>query len=63
MASRSKTPFSKRATDHPHPVAKRLFEIAETKKSNLVVSADLTDSKSLLECANSESTGLPAIPP
>jgi hypothetical protein len=55
MASLSKTPFSQRAAEHDHPVAKRLFEIAEAKKSNLVVSADLTDSESLLACADCKS--------
>ncbi|KAK4140967.1 Orotidine 5'-phosphate decarboxylase domain-containing protein [Dichotomopilus funicola] len=53
MASLSKLPFPERAVAHPHPVAKRLFQIAETKKSNLVISADLTDSESLLQCADS----------
>ncbi|KAK0724026.1 Orotidine 5'-phosphate decarboxylase [Apiosordaria backusii] len=52
MASRSKVPFPERAARHSHPVAKRLFSIAEAKKSNLVISADLTDSKKLLSCAD-----------
>jgi orotidine-5'-phosphate decarboxylase len=53
MASLSKLPFSERAVAHPHPLAKRLFQLPETKKSNLVISADLTDSESLLACADS----------
>ncbi|KAK7934547.1 orotidine 5'-phosphate decarboxylase [Apiospora marii] len=48
----SQRPYHERALQHPHPVAKRLFQVAELKKSNLVISADFTDSKSLLTCAD-----------
>lgn len=54
MSSLSKLPFPERAAKHHHPVVKRLFAIAEAKKSNLVISADLTDSKNLLACADSQ---------
>jgi orotidine-5'-phosphate decarboxylase len=52
MASRSTGTYSERAAGARHPVTKRLFSIAEEKKTNLVVSADLTDTKSLLKCAD-----------
>ncbi|TDZ30626.1 Orotidine 5'-phosphate decarboxylase [Colletotrichum spinosum] len=48
----SSVSYRERASRHPHPVARKLFEIAETKKSNLVISADLTDTASLLQCAD-----------
>lgn len=40
--------YHERSLQHPHPVAKRLFQVAELKKSNLVISADLTETKTLL---------------
>ncbi|KAF3918620.1 hypothetical protein AA313_de0203735 [Arthrobotrys entomopaga] len=52
MASKSKLSYGERAKQHPHPVARRLFEIAESKKTNVVVSADLTTSKELLDIAD-----------
>lgn len=55
MASKSNLPFGKRGEIHKHPVTKRLFQIAESKQSNLVISADFTDSKSLLKCADGKS--------
>ncbi|ORY70269.1 Orotidine 5'-phosphate decarboxylase [Pseudomassariella vexata] len=45
--------YGQRAAQHPNPVARRLFEIAKAKQSNLVVSADLTGTESLLKCADS----------
>lgn len=53
MASRSNVPFAKRAEQHKHPLAKRLFLLAEKKHSNVVLSADLTSTKALLELADS----------
>ncbi|KAK8030230.1 orotidine 5'-phosphate carboxylase [Apiospora rasikravindrae] len=44
--------YHERSLHHPHPVARRLFQIAELKKSNLVISADFTDTKALLACAD-----------
>ncbi|KAK8042848.1 orotidine 5'-phosphate decarboxylase [Apiospora phragmitis] len=48
----SQRSYQERALHHPHPVARRLFQIAESKKSNLVISADFTDIKALLACAD-----------
>ncbi|KAK8116464.1 orotidine 5'-phosphate decarboxylase PyrG [Apiospora kogelbergensis] len=44
--------YHERSLHHPHPVARRLFQVAEAKESNLVISADFTDTKSLLACAD-----------
>ncbi|KID74851.1 orotidine 5'-monophosphate decarboxylase, partial [Metarhizium brunneum ARSEF 3297] len=52
MASKSTVPYSSRAASHPHPVAKKLFRIADSKRSNLIISADFTDTESLLKCAD-----------
>lgn len=53
MGSISKVPFQELTARHRHLVAKRLFTITEAKKSNLVISVDLTDSKSLFAYADS----------
>lgn len=58
MTSQSRATYAARGQKHAHPVARHLFEIAELKQSNLVVSADLYDSKSLLELADSASPSL-----
>lgn len=55
MASKSTLSFGQRATNHPNALVKRLFNIAEKKKTNIVLSADLTTTKDLLEIANSKS--------
>src|SRR5689334_21401548 len=55
MASLSAESYRERARGDLHPVAKRLFEIADAKQSNLALSADVTDSKSFLELADSQS--------
>ena len=52
MSSLSTLPYSERATRHPHPVARLFLETAEAKKSNLIVSTDLTTSAELLKCAD-----------
>ncbi|KAL9021302.1 MAG: hypothetical protein Q9185_001507 [Variospora sp. 1 TL-2023] len=52
MASKSYLSYAKRAEQHPNPVAKRLFNTAEAKKSNVVISADLTTTKELLHLAD-----------
>ncbi|PGH13429.1 orotidine 5'-phosphate decarboxylase [Helicocarpus griseus UAMH5409] len=52
MSSKSHLPYSVRASRHPNPLAKQLFQIAEEKKSNVVVSADVTTSKELLDLAD-----------
>lgn len=51
MTSKSNLTYAQRSELNVHPLVKRLFDIAETKKSNLVISADLTDTRSLLRCA------------
>ncbi|KAK7222124.1 hypothetical protein V2G26_010127 [Clonostachys chloroleuca] len=51
MASKFTLPYHTRAASHQHPVAK-LFRIAEQKKSNLIISADFSDTESLLECVD-----------
>lgn len=52
MTSKSTLSYAERAKRHAHPVARRLFKIAEAKKSNVVVSADVTMTKELLELAD-----------
>lgn len=52
MSSKSQTPFGTRASCHPNPLARRLFEVAEAKKSNVTVSADVTTTKELLDLAD-----------
>jgi hypothetical protein len=55
MASKSTLPFAERYKHHPHPLVRRLFDIAERKKTNIVLSADLTTTNDLLAIANSKS--------
>jgi orotidine-5'-phosphate decarboxylase len=50
--------YAARARSHKSPLARRLFEIMEKKRSNLAISADMTDTKSLLEMADGMSTRL-----
>ncbi|EHY59480.1 orotidine 5'-phosphate decarboxylase [Exophiala dermatitidis] len=52
MASKSRQSYSQRAEEHSSPLMKKLFGIAETKKTNVVLSADLTTTKELLEIAD-----------
>jgi len=52
MSSISKLSYGKRAEAHSHPVAKLFLETAEKKKSNLIISADLTNTAELLACAD-----------
>lgn len=54
MTSKSTISYAERARVHINPVVKKLFEIAEAKKSNVVLSADVTTTKELLELANSK---------
>jgi len=56
MASRSNLSYAQRAQGHANPLVQRLFEIAERKKTNIVLSADLTTSRELLAIADSKST-------
>ena len=52
MSSRSQLTYRARATNHPNPLARKLFEVAEAKKSNVTVSADVTTTKELLDLAD-----------
>ncbi|WEW57872.1 orotidine 5'-phosphate decarboxylase [Emydomyces testavorans] len=52
MASKSQIPYEDRARNHPNPLARRLFQIAVDKQSNLVVSADITTTNGLLDLAD-----------
>ncbi|ETN37384.1 orotidine 5'-phosphate decarboxylase [Cyphellophora europaea CBS 101466] len=52
MSSKSKQSFAQRAKAHPNVLAKRLFEIAERKQTNIVLSADLTTTGELLKIAD-----------
>lgn len=53
MASRSQVSFGERAEQHKHPLVKQLFLLAEEKKSNVVLSADVTTTEELLTLADS----------
>lgn len=52
MSSKSQLTYSARASNHPNALAKRLFQIAEAKKTNVTVSADVTTTKELLDLAD-----------
>lgn len=52
MSSQSRLTYAARATNHPNPLARKLFEVAEAKKSNVTVSADVTTTKELLDLAD-----------
>ncbi|KAJ9643248.1 orotidine 5'-phosphate decarboxylase [Knufia peltigerae] len=53
MASKSTLSYSQRAKGHANPLVRKLFAIAEEKKTNVVLSADLTTTKELLAIADS----------
>lgn len=53
MTSKSHLPYSTRAANHPNPLTSKLFTIAEQKKTNVTVSADVTTSAELLDLADS----------
>ncbi|KAJ5232990.1 Orotidine 5'-phosphate decarboxylase [Penicillium chermesinum] len=52
MSSKSQLTYSARATTHPNLLARKLFQVAEAKKSNVTVSADVTTTKELLDLAD-----------
>ncbi len=54
MASKSHLPYALRAKNHPNIMARKLFQLADAKKSNVVVSADVTTAQELLDLADSE---------
>jgi orotidine-5'-phosphate decarboxylase len=51
MSSKS---YAARAEAHKYPLIRRLFQIMEKKQTNLALSADLSDTKSLLDLADSK---------
>ncbi|KKY22985.1 putative orotidine 5phosphate decarboxylase [Phaeomoniella chlamydospora] len=53
MASKSGLSYEDRAKTHTSPLAKKLFTIAETKHTNVTVSADVSTTKELLALADS----------
>lgn len=55
MASKSALSYGQRAQGHTNPLVRKLFAIAEEKKTNVVLSADLTTTKELLAIADSKS--------
>lgn len=55
MTSRSNLPYHVRAEQHDNKLVKELFRIAEKKKTNLVLSADLTTSEELCKVADGTS--------
>ncbi|KAL2832869.1 Orotidine 5'-phosphate decarboxylase domain-containing protein [Aspergillus cavernicola] len=52
MSSKSHLPYATRASNHPNPLTKKLFSIAEEKKTNVTVSADVTTTAELLDLAD-----------
>ena len=52
MSSKSQLTYGSRASNHPNPLAKKLFQIAEAKNTNVTVSADVTTTKDLLDLAD-----------
>lgn len=52
MSSKSQLTYGARAKSHPNPLARKLFQVAEEKKSNVTVSADVTTTKELLDLAD-----------
>jgi hypothetical protein len=57
MSSSSKQTYSVRAKNHPNHLVRKLFEVAEAKKTNVTVSADVTTTKELLDLADRTSQG------
>ena len=52
MSSKSRLSFAQRAESHPNALTRQLFGIAERKKTNIVLSADLTTTDDLLKIAD-----------
>ncbi|KAL4820070.1 Orotidine 5'-phosphate decarboxylase [Aspergillus spinulosporus] len=52
MSSKSHLPYATRAANHPNPLTSKLFSIAEEKKTNVTVSADVTTTAELLDLAD-----------
>lgn len=56
MTSQSQLTYGERASKHSNAVVKKLFELAEAKRSNVIISADLTTTTELLDLADRELT-------
>jgi hypothetical protein len=52
MTSKSSQTYAKRAQSTTNPLLAKLFSIAERKRSNIVLSADLTTTVDLLKTAD-----------
>jgi len=52
MTSKSNLSYSIRAKNHDNLLVQELFRVAEEKKTNLVLSADLTTSEELCRVAD-----------
>ena len=52
MSSASGQTYDERASKHPNALVRRLFMIAEHKQTNVVVSADVTETWELLALAD-----------
>ena len=52
MTSKSHLSYFERAKAHPNAVAKRLLNIADTKKTNIVLSVDFNNSSDLMRAAD-----------
>jgi hypothetical protein len=59
MATKSSFSYTERAARTSHPLVKKLFEIAEAKKSNVTISADIRNTKDLLALADRKSSRSP----
>ena len=51
MATKTSLSYGQRAQRHPNGLARRLFTIAQSKQTNITVSADLTTTAELLSIA------------
>jgi orotidine-5'-phosphate decarboxylase len=56
MSSKSTLSYAVRTKQHQHPVVRQLFDIAEAKKSNVIVSVDMRTTDELLALANRKSS-------
>lgn len=48
MASLTSRTYAQRAKGHPHALARQLLELMERKKTNLILSVDVTSKAALL---------------
>lgn len=54
MTSKSELSYAERAATHRSTLVQKLFQVAERKRTNIVLSADLTVAKELLHFADGE---------